>query len=59
MNEFDLRLESELRRLLNPIAAAPAPVRRPRANLSTDDGLSPGQPRPGGTLVPVAVETFA
>jgi hypothetical protein len=28
MNEFDLQLESELRRFLDPIAAAPAPPRR-------------------------------
>ena len=28
MNEFDLQLESELRRLLDPIVASPAPARR-------------------------------
>jgi hypothetical protein len=28
MNEFELRLESELRLFLDPIAAAPAPPRR-------------------------------
>ncbi|MEA2668693.1 MAG: hypothetical protein QOJ33_1627 [Chloroflexota bacterium] len=28
MNEFDLQLESELRRFLDPISAAPAPPRR-------------------------------
>jgi hypothetical protein len=28
MNEFDLRLESELRLLLDPISAAPVPRRR-------------------------------
>ena len=28
MNEFDLQLESDLRRFLDPISAAPAPPRR-------------------------------
>ena len=28
MNEFDLQLESDLRRLLDPISTAPAPPRR-------------------------------
>ncbi len=28
MNEFDLQLESELRRFLDPISVAPAPPRR-------------------------------
>src|SRR6476660_7399137 len=28
MNEFDLRLESDLRRLLDPMSTAPAPPRR-------------------------------
>lgn len=30
MNEFDLQLESELRRFLDPISLAPAPPRRGR-----------------------------
>jgi hypothetical protein len=30
LNEFDLRLESELRQLLDPISAAPVPARRGR-----------------------------
>lgn len=36
MNEFDLQLESDLRKLLNPTAAAPPPARR-----RTRDGDSP------------------
>jgi hypothetical protein len=50
MNEFDLQLESELRRFLDPIWAAPAPPRRgkraqgaPRVELRlvTPDKLAP------------------
>jgi len=47
MNEFELRLESDLRRLLNPVVAVPAPVRRQR---QTDDA-KPAQPRPFLALV--------
>jgi hypothetical protein len=49
MNDFELRLESDLRRLLNPILAAPAPARRQR---HTDDA-KPAQPRPFLAIVAV------
>ena len=58
MNEFDLQLESDLRRFLDPISAAPAPPRRgkqaadgPRVELRvvTPEKLAP---------VPVRVEVF-
>jgi hypothetical protein len=58
MNEFDLQLESDLRRFLDPISAAPAPPRRgkqapdaPRVELRvvTPDKLAP---------IPVPVEVF-
>jgi hypothetical protein len=48
MNDFELRLESDLRRLLNPIVAVPARARRQR----TDDAR-PAQPRPFLALVAV------
>jgi hypothetical protein len=47
MNEFDLRLESELRRLLAPVVAAPTPVRRnPTVLRRTDYALGPGELKP-------------
>jgi hypothetical protein len=51
MNEFELRLESDLRRLLNPIVAAPTPAMRRRADRHRTDDAIPGQPRPLQTLV--------
>jgi hypothetical protein len=52
MNEFDLRLEFELRRLLNPIVAAPAPIRcKGLDRQRTDDAQSPGQPTPGAIFI--------
>jgi hypothetical protein len=35
MNEFDLQLESELRRLLDPISAAPVPPRKAKRAVDT------------------------
>jgi len=58
MNEFDLQLESDLRRLLDPISTAPAPPRRgkqvhgaPRLELSAviTEKLTP---------IPIPVEVF-
>ena len=60
MNEFELRLESELARLLNPIVAAPPPVRRKRSDLRRiDDAQSPGQPMPRLGLVAVPVDSLS
>lgn len=56
MNEFDLRLESDLRRLLNPIVAAPAPDRRQRAAHDRTDDAKPGQPMPLFALVAVPAD---
>ena len=48
-----MRLESELRRLLDPVVAAPIPVRRKLTDLRrTDYALGPGYFVPE-TLVPV------
>ena len=59
MNEFELRLESELARLLNPIVAAPPPVRRKRSDLRRiDDAQSPGQPMPHVKLLTASVESL-
>lgn len=52
MNDFELRLESDLRRLLNPIAAVPAPARRQRQA----DDAKPAQPRPLVALVAVPAD---
>ena len=53
MDEFEMRLESELRRLLDPVVAAPIPVRRKLTDLRrTDYALGPGYFVPE-TLVPV------
>ena len=56
MNEFELQLESELRRFLDPISAAPAPQRRgqraeeaPRVELRLVTAEK---------LVPIPVEVF-
>jgi hypothetical protein len=53
MDEFEMRLESELRGLLDPVVAAPIPVLRklidPRR---TDYALGPGEFVPE-TLVPL------
>jgi hypothetical protein len=53
MDELDLRLESELRRLLDPLVAAPIPVRMKLIVLRrTNYALGPGECVPE-TLVPV------
>jgi hypothetical protein len=58
MNEFDLQLESDLRRFLDPISAAPAPVRRrkqaPNASRVELRVVSPDKLAP----IPVPVEAF-
>jgi hypothetical protein len=59
MNEFELRLESDLRRLLNPIAAAPTLAWRQRADRHRTDDAVPGQPMPMLTLVAVAADAAA
>ena len=60
MNEFDLRLESELAWLLNPIVATPPPVRRQGSDRRrTDDAQSPGQPMPRLGLVAVPVDSLS
>jgi hypothetical protein len=41
MNDFELRLESDLRRLLNPMVAVPAPARRRQ---QTDDAKRSQRP---------------
>jgi hypothetical protein len=59
MNEFDLRLESDLRRLLNPMVAAPAPARRQRQDRDRTDDARPRQPMPLLALVAVPANTAA
>lgn len=59
MNESHLQLESELRRLLAPVVAAPVPVRRKPIDLRrTDYALGPGQFIPE-TPVAVLIEVFS
>jgi hypothetical protein len=54
MNDFELRLESDLRRLLNPMVAAQAPSRRPDCHRT--DEAKPRQPAPLLTLFAIAAE---
>ena len=55
MNEFDLQLESELRRFLDPIWAAPAPPRRGKRAQAPRVELRLVTPE---KLVPIPVEIF-
>jgi hypothetical protein len=60
MNEFDLLLEFQLRRLLGPVVAAPVPVRRkPRDLRRTDDALRPGQAGPLRALMALSADAFS
>ncbi|HZK75165.1 MAG TPA: hypothetical protein VFD88_14340 [Clostridia bacterium] len=58
MNEFDLLLESELRRLLAPVVAAPAPRRRGAVDIrKPKHSFGRGGLR-AEDLVPIRVEIF-
>jgi hypothetical protein len=58
MNEFDLLLESELRRLLDPVVAAPAPWRRRAVDIrKPNNSFGRGGFR-AEDLVPIRVKIF-
>jgi len=56
MDEFDLLLEYQLRRLLAPVVAAPVPVRRKRVDLARAERGSDRLKRTPKNLVAVPVE---
>jgi hypothetical protein len=56
MNEFELRLESDLRRLLNPIVATPAPARGRWADRRRTGGARLELPMRRITLVAIPIE---
>jgi hypothetical protein len=59
MNELDLQLESELRRWLAPVVAAPVPIRwKPIELRRTDYALGPGQFIPENPAA-VPIELFS
>jgi hypothetical protein len=55
MNEFDRLLETQLRRFLDPIVKATAPVRRLRAEPRLELTLAPEQL----VAVPIPVKAFS
>jgi hypothetical protein len=57
MNEFELQLESDLRRLLDPVVARPVPARRTPAALKAADALCLLDLTP--RLVAAQVEAFS